>query len=107
MVDKEFQWLKYFAMKNLLEEQFLEACSGGNLPWVKELVSRGVDIHTGSALILASNFGHIEVVKYLVENGADIHVKYDYALISASLRGHIEVVKYLENVALAEDLETI
>jgi len=51
-----------------------------------------------TALMFASENGHIEAVKYLLRNGANLNEKdnYDYtALILASREGHIEVVKSL------------
>ena len=52
-----------------------------------------------TALLYASQWGHLEMVKYLVGNGADVNAKDKNdktALILASENGHFDLVKYLK-----------
>ena len=53
----------------------IEASKIGNLERVKELISKGADIHYNDDEVLrtASNNGHFEIVKFLVLNGANVH----------------------------------
>lgn len=76
----------------------------GFLKEVKDSIKRGNDVNMGSpfygvtALMTASDNGHIDVVKYLIENGSDVNKVMDYAetaLMYASTSGELEVVKYL------------
>jgi uncharacterized protein len=53
------------------------AASDGQLPIVKELVKRGIDVNARggtfktNALYFAVNYGHLDVVKYLLEAGSE------------------------------------
>src|SRR3990167_1617176 len=55
----------------------------GSIDLVKHLIEQGADIDC--ALRVASENGHIHIVKYLIENGADIHAEDDYAVRYASI----------------------
>ena len=67
------------------------------------MIEHGADVNTkhifgDTALIIASEFGHLDRVKCLVENGADVNQMTQYnetALMKASEEGHLEIVKYL------------
>ncbi|RLN82851.1 hypothetical protein BBJ28_00019344 [Nothophytophthora sp. Chile5] len=81
---------------------FDEAARAGEIEKVKELVNRGENVNAksngGTAVMLASQNGHLEVVKYLVDAGADIEAVYDEgetALMQAAGKGHLDVVQYL------------
>jgi ankyrin repeat protein len=79
-----------------LDHKLINAARDGDLNLVKQLISKGVNIHADNeALKLASLSGHLEVVKYLVEQNADIHADNDEALRWASSRGQLGVVRYL------------
>lgn len=89
--DKNADLLTYSALK-------------GDLAKVKQLIEQqGVNVNAkyagGTALMLASTEGHLEIVKYLISKGADINAKSDKgwtALMAASgEKGHLDVVKYL------------
>ena len=77
--------------------QLIDACKDGDLKQVKELIEKGVNVHTYDdyALMYASQYGHLDLVKYLIEQGADINARNDFALRYASQYGHLDVVKYL------------
>jgi len=83
-------------------EDLCVAARVGDLKRVQEILKEGkVDINKkdkngNTALIWASQEGHIEIVKSLLANGANINEKDKYgntALIWASQEGHIEIVK--------------
>ena len=86
----------------------LKASSDGNIEEVKDLLSEErnfyrakVDARTyynDTALIYASENGHIEIVEVLLDNGADVNAYNNYgntALMMASENGHIEIVEML------------
>ena len=70
---------------------------------VKYLVENGADVNekgfeNETALMYASENGHLEMVKYLVEYGADVNANNQSnktAFVLASEKGHLEIVKYL------------
>ncbi|KAJ7439526.1 ankyrin repeat-containing domain protein, partial [Mycena galericulata] len=71
---------------------------------VQMLLDNGADINTqggeyGTALQMASVYGHREIVQMLLDNGADVNARggrYGMALRAASEGGHEEVVRPLE-----------
>ncbi|KAI2493975.1 serine/threonine kinase [Fragilaria crotonensis] len=76
----------------------------GNLDKVRDLLRRGANVnaknvHGDTALIEASQSGHLEVVRALLEhNGVDVNIQTNYgstALTWASQKGHLEVVRAL------------
>ena len=91
------------------EDKLISASREGVLSLVKQLVSKGADIHVDNdwALRCASHNGQLEVVKYLVEAGANIHAYNDYALRWASENGHLEVVAYLKLIVRKEKIKKI
>jgi len=85
-------------------KEFCDAASRGDLKRIEKILKEGkVGIngnhqYGNTALILASQNGHIEIVKSLLAKGANINEKNLYgitALIWAISEGHIEVVKSL------------
>jgi uncharacterized protein len=60
------------------------ACMGGHLDLVRDLVNRHSDVHQGSttfgqdALIFASTNGHIPVMEFLLSHGADMTARDNY-----------------------------
>lgn len=48
-------------------------------------------------VILASEYGHLEIVKFFYENGIECN---EYAIIWASRKGHLKVVKYLHEIGI-------
>lgn len=98
------------------------ACEQGDLEKIKNLVNKGVDIHTrfgsnyypiekvGELTIInypysnyypieiASENGHLEVVKWMYSIGCDVTNKKIYAMQYAIYCGHIEVVKFLYSI---------
>ena len=93
------------APPDAMEKTFVDACREGNLPEIKEFLSRGcspnlTDLVGSTPLIISASNGHENVVVHLIARGADIHKKDDYsqtALHVASERGHLKVVKALLN----------
>ncbi len=83
---------------------FINMAGLNNIEQVKKHINDGVDIdakHTDTgktALILASERGHIEIVKLLVNSGATVDAEDNSkktALMWASQGGNIEVAKFL------------
>ncbi len=88
---------------------FVGHCSNGHLDLVEMLMNKaGVDVNARddmtdeTALMGASQAGHVNIVLYLLEKGADVNAK-QYcqrwqgitALMKASNQGHTEIVKIL------------
>ena len=92
-----------------LNDKLMTASEEGKLKLVKELVSKGADIHAANdwALRYASHDGHLDVVKYLVSQGADIYAFDDEALRWASNYGHTKVVNYLKGVIRSKKVQDI
>ena len=76
----------------------------GDLERVQELVEQGADKEMmggrfgWTTLIIASQYGHLDVVRYLAEQGADIKNATRHSMtpmMNASDSGHLEVVRYL------------
>jgi uncharacterized protein len=83
---------------------WLHAAAGrGQLPIVKELVKRGLDLNArggtleGNALHAAVNYGHLEVVKYLLDAGSEMDV-------SVSERNPLFAAIHDDNTELAQVL---
>ena len=83
----------------LLNSAWLHAASVGHSKAVNELLSvPGIDVNFQTALMLASQGGHIPVITKLLEKGAKIDAKSNYgwmALMIASRNGHAAVVTQL------------
>lgn len=86
------------------ESQFFNATLYGNTELVKKCIKGGIDPNSkyrgnDTALMIASNYGHIDIVRYLLS----IKVNMDEttkgantsALIMAAGRGHLDVVRLL------------
>jgi ankyrin repeat protein len=75
----------------------LSAAECGDLEKIKELESKGVDIHAANdwALQKASRYGKMETVKYLIQRNADVRADDDYSFQYASSNGHTDVAKLL------------
>ncbi|PWU92335.1 hypothetical protein C4B63_38g54 [Trypanosoma cruzi] len=87
-----------------LNSAFREACQHGDLPAVKDYVSRGCDLESASSdgctgLWLAAEAGHTEVVDFLCSIGVNTNVARSpggaTALFLASQNGHIAVARLL------------
>lgn len=83
-----------------LEDQFLAACSDGDLGRVKDLLDAGADptCHYRQPLIEACRRGHVEVVKLLLEDErVDPNQVYEYgsALVGSIRVNALEMVKSL------------
>lgn len=78
------------------------ACHNGDLKTVKLLIQHGAKLDAfrsnqrGTALMLASQKGHLSVVKALIHAGADVNVASQNgttALYRACQNGHLPVIK--------------
>ncbi len=91
----------YLPFINMLEghktdEMITTMVYEGSVEGVSMMLSEGVNIHPHhDDMIVASEWGHLEVVKYLVEHGADVHAEDDAALELASMNGYLKIVEYL------------
>jgi ankyrin repeat protein len=86
------------------ENAFIEACSAQHTNVALLLLDNGIDVNTVkneiglNGLIVASNFGNLDIVKKVLPKTTDINHQNVYgetALMRATMQGHIEVVKYL------------
>ena len=90
-------------MKAYLQIQFREACSGGNLTKVKELmaIEDGVNpsAHENAAIIHACERGHFKIVEYLLQLplhlGVDPAVTDNLLLKTACRNGNVQIVDLL------------
>src|ERR1043166_5100988 len=73
------------------------AAEYGQLDIISLLLKAGADIHAGRDMALrdAAEAGRVEVVQFLLEQGADTHAVDDEALHLAAKNGHLEVAKLL------------
>lgn len=102
--------------KNIkLREKIHGPAKSGDLKELKNLLKQLDDIDavepwTGeTALMLACNYGHLEIVEYLISNGANVNYvnkqEDTTALFNAAKKDHAEIVKILvENGASVEYL---
>ena len=89
----------------------MKTCRYGHLEVGEFLFKTGlVDIDDASyygrtALMYASEYGHLDLVVFLVENGAKIYTNDNYgntAMSDASKNGHKEIVEYLKSKGAIE-----
>jgi len=86
------------------DDELIRAAEGGNVTRVRQLLNEGAYIEARdgrdrqTALVFASNEGHLEIVRILIENKANINAQDDRgwtALSEASYMGRTAVVEYL------------
>ena len=84
----------------------------GDLQKVRLLLNQGVDVDAtdngDTALMIASNLGHLKIVQLLLKKNAKLDIKNkrgDTALTCASAEGHLEVVKALLNKNAKVDIK--
>jgi ankyrin repeat protein/WD40 repeat protein len=85
------------------DDDILDAAKNGDLPKAEAALKAGADVNAKTdygitALMWASDKGHLETVKWLTANKADVNAKTKdgkTALIMASEEGHLETVKWL------------
>jgi ankyrin repeat protein len=78
-------------------EFFLNAVSVGNLEWVTNLLSHGIDpkANNSEALMRAVTGGHLNIAKILIERGADRSVINPDLVLSAASNGNLNMLKFL------------
>ena len=86
------------------ERKLIDAATGGDLQTTKDVIKDGVKVnhqneHGSSALVLASELGHLGIVEVLLKcSGININLQNkvgNTALISASIHGYLDIVKVL------------
>ena len=91
-------------LNNSKIDALIKAVKSGNVKAVKLLLRAGVNVNAessqpGTALMIASQKGHVEVVKLLLEQqgiNVDIQTSLGWtALMTASIKGQVAVVKLL------------
>ena len=79
----------------------VRAAREGNLIAVQEILSRTrgfrgvIPVGDDQALIVGSEFGHLNVVRELLRQGANVNAQHDKALRMAVYNGHLAVIKEL------------
>lgn len=82
-------------------ELIIRAAREGNLTAVQEILSRTrgfrgvIPVGDDQALIVGSEFGHLNVVRELLHRGANVNTQHDRALRIAVLNGHLAVIREL------------
>lgn len=88
----------------LLQKSLLQQARLGNKYSLQSLIDNGVDVnyqctkYKDTSLIIAADYGHIEVVKLLLNNNANITLQDTggfTALIWAAVRNHENIVQYI------------
>lgn len=82
-----------------------DAINRGDVPTVRELLDRGVDIdardrYGQTALMLAAHAGHRQVVETLIAHRANLNITAKFglsAVMLAIVAGHTEVARLLAN----------
>ncbi|AGF84866.1 repeat protein [Moumouvirus goulette] len=77
----------------------LVACEYGHLDIVKYFIDKGVDFrkYKDCAMRLAAKNGHLDLVKYFIQRGANIRAKNNYVLKKASKYGHLNIIQYMDD----------
>jgi ankyrin repeat protein len=87
-----------------LDEQFLDAVRKSDVPTVKSLLAKGVNINTKfrydrMALSFACDRGSVEMVKVLLDAGAEVNARDSFyqadAMEWAVNKGHLEIARML------------
>ncbi len=88
---------QYLNENDDLDNQLLRASYVDDLNLVKELISKGADIHSHDDLPLRYSVANknLVIVRYLLGHGANIHAENDYALHTSAQNGYLEMVKLL------------
>jgi uncharacterized protein len=83
--------------------EFLAAAASGDTAKVAECLDQGIDVnvadeHGQTALMLASDQGHVDTVKLLLRHGASPNLQNEVggtALMMASFNGHLKIITEL------------
>ena len=104
-------FLSLAAFAGGLETELLQASLAGDVPALRQLLAKGISIHTASKygttpLMKAAWAGHREAVKLLLGRGADPDRgdrEGETALMKAAFSGHVEIVSLLLDAGAAID----
>ncbi|HOD39376.1 MAG: Phosphocholine transferase AnkX [bacterium ADurb.Bin243] len=90
-----------------VNEDLIKSSAKNDAELAKISIEKGADVNLQdkngyTPLMIASNFGHIDIVTLLVEKGADIHIQAnngETALSLAEKKGHEKVINFFKNIA--------
>lgn len=91
-----------------INEDLIKSSAKNDTELAKLSIEKGADINLQdkngyTPLMIASNFGHIDIVTLLVKNGADVKIQAingETALSLAEKKGHEKVINFLKDIAV-------
>jgi hypothetical protein len=81
----------------VLNSEFIDAATCGEMDRVKEYLTWGADASTGNSRALrgAAMNGEVAMVSFLIDRGADVHALDDDALVRAAEGGYQDMTSFL------------
>jgi ankyrin repeat protein len=90
-----------------INDVFYAACESGNLELVNFLKKYITTTINPECLIIACQYGYIDIVKFLYENGVPVDALQYRAFILAVKNNHIDIITFLFNITKYNDIYTL